>query len=235
VFLGCSFIYGYGLHDKQTLPWMVQEKLPSLEVRNCGTPGYGTYQSLLAMEEELSRTPTDGKRIFVYAFCDFHEGRNVADPYNLRNWVRLTRHGNVEVPYCLLDVEEKLVQIRFQGYPLLPLRQHSSLISLVEDCWITVKGQTRLRQKRAVTEQLLLRMRDLASKSDAAFIVLLQSLQKEPRDHYLSFFKNHEFEFIDGAHPEQNSLKMLLLDGYHPNADMNDYWAKLVVNYLGDS
>ena len=45
--LGCSYTQGYGVGDADTFAWKLQQRFPRYDVRNFGTGGYGTYQSLL--------------------------------------------------------------------------------------------------------------------------------------------------------------------------------------------
>lgn len=229
VFLGCSYIYGFGLSDDETLPWIVQENASPLQVVNHGVGGYGTYQSLLVMEQ-FSRTPSRRPLRFLYGFSDFHEERNVADPQNLREWAR-GGSGDIRVPYCVVNEKGTLDRILPEGYPLLPLRNYSSLVTLMEDVYVTVRGQPRLKQKREVTEKLLLEMRDVAKRNGFDFVVFMQDFQAKNREHYLSFFKQNEIEVIDGFRANGNSPNMRLPDG-HPNASMNRYWAGLVTKYL---
>src|SRR6185437_5462925 len=43
VFVGDSYVYGYGLGDADTFAWRFEQRHPELQVSNYGTPGYGTY------------------------------------------------------------------------------------------------------------------------------------------------------------------------------------------------
>jgi len=50
-FFGDSFIQGYGLSNADTLPWIVQQRHPELQVSNYGAGLYGTHQSYLSMKK----------------------------------------------------------------------------------------------------------------------------------------------------------------------------------------
>lgn len=72
---GCSFTFGHGLNDRDTWPWLLQEKLPNYHVVNVGCMGYGTDQALLAAERQLLQAP--GKTaLVVLGFADFQIERN---------------------------------------------------------------------------------------------------------------------------------------------------------------
>lgn len=55
-FLGCSFTFGEGLGDEQTLPAQVQKLLPDVKVRNFGIHGYGMHQALALMQSDRDMT-----------------------------------------------------------------------------------------------------------------------------------------------------------------------------------
>ena len=50
VVIGCSYTQGWAVTDEETYPWRLQAEFPSHAFLNYGTAGYGTYQSLLALE-----------------------------------------------------------------------------------------------------------------------------------------------------------------------------------------
>lgn len=52
-FLGCSFMFGEGLNDDQTLPFFFGQLHPDLAVKNSGIHGYGMSQSLVTLDERI--------------------------------------------------------------------------------------------------------------------------------------------------------------------------------------
>ncbi|GIW79790.1 MAG: hypothetical protein KatS3mg105_1597 [Gemmatales bacterium] len=165
---------------------------PVHSVVNCGTGGYGTYQSLLAMKQRTPKNPAK-PTVFIYGFNDFHEARNVADPANLRAWVRRSSTGNLTVPYCTLDDQGNLQAQVFASYPSLPLRRYSAIVALVEDSYVAITGQSRVAQKRAVTERLLLQMQRYCRDRQIQLVVLMQHLNDECKQHYTSFFRESPY------------------------------------------
>ncbi len=83
ILVGDSYVYGYGLGDADTFAWRIQQNHPELAVSNYGTPGYGSYQSYLAMDRALESRPPNAS--VLYLLNGFHESRNVADP----SWIRV--------------------------------------------------------------------------------------------------------------------------------------------------
>ena len=79
---GCSFTYGMGVDDSLAYPFLVQQALPSLDIRNYAVPGYGTIQTLLILQQQIAQGQTPDKLILNY--LDFHDERNALTP-NYRN------------------------------------------------------------------------------------------------------------------------------------------------------
>lgn len=71
--LGCSYIFGSGLSDRQTLAWKLNEKYPYVSFENYGVPGWGTYQCLMLEKELLSQRKYD---LVVYCAIEDHRNRN---------------------------------------------------------------------------------------------------------------------------------------------------------------
>ncbi|MFP5470849.1 MAG: hypothetical protein ACLGGV_04575 [Bacteroidia bacterium] len=74
-FLGCSFIFGDGLNDKQTLPYFFNEysehKFNSI---NYAFSGYGTHQVLKIVETKLKREVEDSS-VAIYLLLPSHLDR----------------------------------------------------------------------------------------------------------------------------------------------------------------
>jgi hypothetical protein len=51
-FLGCSFTYGEGLNDDETLPYFVVQAMRDVSVKNLGFHGWGVHQALRILEGE---------------------------------------------------------------------------------------------------------------------------------------------------------------------------------------
>lgn len=78
VFLGGSFTFGYGLEDKQTFSYLVQNEVKE-KIENYGVCGHGTVQALY----KLKRINFDGVKAIYYFYIWHHENRNVGS----RGWL----------------------------------------------------------------------------------------------------------------------------------------------------
>jgi len=152
LFVGGSYTQGWAVSDGQSFPALLQERFPTWRVENFGTAAYGTYQSLLVLEERVRLG--DPVRAVVYGFIADHERRNVADPLWLKTLSLLSRRGAVDVPYCTIDDEGELVRHPPARHPQWPLHERLATIALLEDavalrCGRHRSSSTRWRAGRA--------------------------------------------------------------------------------------
>lgn len=106
LFFGCSYTFGWGVNDDETLPYFVQELAPDYHAYNYGVNGYGTQQVLAKLETNTVRSEvTENKGIFIYTFIDdhvnrvagtmrFHLNRGGVTPYYGLEDDQLVRYGN---------------------------------------------------------------------------------------------------------------------------------------------
>jgi ABC-type transport system involved in multi-copper enzyme maturation permease subunit len=69
VFLGCSYTFGEGVNDEQTLPWIIGEN-SDYNSYNLAFLGYGPQQSLLSIKS-LILPPAEKTKVF-YVYIDGH-------------------------------------------------------------------------------------------------------------------------------------------------------------------
>jgi hypothetical protein len=87
VFLGCSFTYGEGVEDEESLPAQVAARVPRAKVLNFGFSGYGPHQMLANLESgRVERLcPTPPRRVIFQMIPD--QVRRV------RGWVKYHPHA----------------------------------------------------------------------------------------------------------------------------------------------
>lgn len=81
VFFGCSFLFGEGANDEQTIPSQFAAAAPQYHAYNYGVPGYGTQQMLAKLEENNIAQEILEKRgtVFYLYLEDVHEPRVIGD------------------------------------------------------------------------------------------------------------------------------------------------------------
>lgn len=78
IFLGCSFTFGEGVEDDQTLPFFTGLFAPRYMPYNYGCNGYGPQHMLLKLqEEEFSKEIRQRSGIAVYVYIDDHRMRAI--------------------------------------------------------------------------------------------------------------------------------------------------------------
>lgn len=81
VFFGCSFLFGEGSNDDQTIPSQFSAASPRFRGYNYGVPGYGTQHMLALLESNtLTQEVTERSGLGIYLYLeDVHEARVVGD------------------------------------------------------------------------------------------------------------------------------------------------------------
>ena len=169
ILVGGSFTQGWELSDSETFAWRIQQQLPDVAVRNYGTGRYGTCQSLLLMERILPSIK--GPAVVVYGFIGHHEDRNVAPA----DWIGIlseySHRGHVRLPFATWEDGRGLVRQRPAAYLELPLRTHLATVTAMEKIVMTVTAARRTKQKRRVTQEILMAMKRLCDNHRAGFLV----------------------------------------------------------------
>jgi hypothetical protein len=226
VLVGDSYTQGWAINDEETYAWKLQERIPSLQVLNFGTGAYGSYQSLLLLEQVLPVLTR--ATLVLYGFNEFHESRNVADASWLKSLSYYSRRGHVALPFGTRAPGTGLVRHPPETYVSLPLRESSALIALVEDAYMKIKTWGRMSEKRAVTEQMLLQMNNVSMHAGARLIVVL--LVVENRQSYVDFLGKNGIKYVDCDVAFTDAMKVP--GEGHPNGRMNTLWADCIAQAL---
>jgi hypothetical protein len=229
VLVGGSYTRGNGLSDEQTSAWKLQARFPELRVQNHGTGGYGTYQSLLALEEILPRSDV---AFVLYGFIDHHEVRNVAPPGWIDLLSRFSRRRQVRVPYCTLDARGELVRHPPASYPAWPLRRWLATVAFAERAVAYAGGSERAAQGRAVTERLLVEMEARSRRHGSGFAVVLLSVGPDAKAHYPTFLARSGIRVADCARPVTAAYQVP--GEGHPNDRLTTIWSRCIERELGD-
>ena len=117
LFFGCSFTYGVGVNDDETMPYYVSRLLPDYKIYNYGYGGDGPHNMLAWLQ--MPKFADDVKEIegiCVYNFLYCHIARAIGDMYTYNGWAKTD-------PYYCLDRNGNLVRNgNFQeGRPIISL------------------------------------------------------------------------------------------------------------------
>jgi len=104
-FFGCSYVFGEGLNDEETLPWQVAMLAPAFRVYNYGVSGHGPQQMLAKLESgEFAREVAERSGIVVYVFIPHHVRRAIGSMRVATKWGRA-------FPNYELDAQRRPVRI----------------------------------------------------------------------------------------------------------------------------
>lgn len=145
LYFGCSFTFGEGVNDDETMPAYVSRLAPEYRPYNYGFRGYGPQQMFAKLQsaelaEEVDRS---GHWIAVYTFIDAHVSRVIG---SMRSLYYTAQH-----PYFTLDRDDHLMRNRSfaSGRPALTrlyqLLSRSQTLKFFRSDWPRVKeGDLRL-------------------------------------------------------------------------------------------
>jgi hypothetical protein len=227
--VGGSFTEGFAIADDETFAWKLQERFPTLRVRNFGHGGYGTYQSLLLLEQLLSERPAPV--MALYGFYEGHEIRNVATA----DWLEMLsktarRHSTISVPYATMRGDGVIARHQPAPYPLWPLREHSATITFLQHGYARLAALERTADRGAVTEQLLLEMQSACEENGTELVVIFLYMNAENKARYSALLRNHGVAFADCARPLLPAFQVPV-DG-HPNEKLNAIWADCIAEAI---
>jgi len=231
--LGCSFTQGWALSDEETFAWKLQEQFPDIEFLNYGTGGYGTYQSLLLLEQYLKDSPQP-PRMVLYGFAGFHAMRNVASHSWVRMLVTFSKRGHVNIPYCLIGNNGDLKRYPAFSYPVNFLNTHSAAIDFLVDRYCSWRSKKRELQEEIVTRKLLLEMDAVSRKKGSRLVVLFLDSRDTNKGAYMQFFSEHKIDFIDCTPPETVPFDLGVKNEGHPSGMLNSYWAACISKGIAD-
>jgi hypothetical protein len=228
VLVGCSITQGWAVTDEETFAWRLQAAFPDFEVLNLGTGGYGTYQSLLALERYLARAPTNPVLV-VYGFIQYHEGRNVAAADRLHAVRRTSDAGRVLVPFATLAPDGSLVRNEPEAYPRWPFDGVLASVRFLENRYATFRTRTRAAQGRAVGDALIEEMARVSRAHGAPLLlVVLGAVTPEGRDHYVRFPPSLGIATVDCVLPDIDRPSHKVPIYGHPNRVANTEWAECI-------
>ncbi len=227
--IGCSYTQGWAVTDDETYAWRLQQEFPSYAVLNFGTAGYGTYQSLLALERYFAAGHPPPVMV-IYGLIDHHEVRNVAPAAWLNALATASRAGPLSVPFVTVDSSGSLERHRRDGARTWPLRSRLTSVALLEDRLLEWRTQGRVEQGRTATEALLVELQRVVKAHNSRLVVAILESRDEPRVHYSAFMATQGIEAVDCTVPNREELQV---PGYnHPDRRINALWATCIAGRL---
>ena len=225
VFIGGSFTQGWAVDDQETFTWYLQQKLKNISIKNYGVGGYGTYQSLLLLEEIIKQD--NDIKIVIYSYIRAHPSRNIGDASWLSHLNKFSRRGHLSLPYAELDKNGNLIRNQPMDYLRLPLREYSALITRLEKKIMRIKFYSRYKDETSITQKIILEMKKLSKKKDIKFIFVNLDSGKNNLATYIEFSKKNKIQFVDCGYAEVTDEHRVENDG-HPNYKLHKIYADCI-------
>jgi hypothetical protein len=226
--VGCSFTQGFGIADEDTFSYLLNQRYPHLMFHNFGTGGYGTYQSLLRIEQNLSRANTDEIPLVIYGFIDLHLQRNVA----VANWVRslAARRTQYVVPPHVRAGKNGLEYYGPDSISFWPLESRSALVALLANAYLELRLRNQGSQLPATTK-LIEQMNSLVVARRKRFLIVI--LNRPPKG-LVPFLENKAISYVNCDNPafDKMSSEYHLGGIGHPNAAQNVLWAACIGRWI---
>lgn len=183
--VGCSFTFGWGVNDDETLPAALQRRRHHESVENRAVPDHGTADALLILREYLEVSRARGRRVrgCIYLHIPEHF-RRVALPLRSAAWdPNWPRRPRFELRGGTLEHIGKAGAARTvdENLALAVLRQ-SRLLEVLSPPW------TPTDESLALSTALVAAMRDACVPAQAQFLVVLLPT-REPREASLDRWK----------------------------------------------
>ncbi|MCB0338373.1 MAG: hypothetical protein KDD53_02160, partial [Bdellovibrionales bacterium] len=192
--------------------------------------GYGTCQVLLQLGE-LIKTHSFVNPLFIYGLSEFHELRNVADPRQDFMIAISSPSRTSYYPVCQLDINGDLLVLPPRTYELhFPFISSSAFFRGLNDLWLQIWFEFLTDDPYLVTKRLIKDMAELVRRADGQLIILFQSMNEAQVAKYSEFLEEIDVKYVNGAF-EKDKDELTLSDG-HPNAALNERWARMILESL---
>jgi hypothetical protein len=87
LFFGCSFAFGYGVHQHESLPAQFSKLCPAVFPYNFAVPGYGPQHLWLQLHElGVMKDISQSQGVVLYGFIDEHINRLVGEETLVKRW-----------------------------------------------------------------------------------------------------------------------------------------------------
>jgi len=224
ILLGGSFSQGWAVDDKETYAWFLQKKFLGIKIANYAVGGYGTYQSLLKLEEVLKKK--NNIKFIIYSFLRAHEDRNVADPEWLRLLTKYSKRNHVFLPYAGLDKNNKLIKRDPVKYKVLPFSDKSVVITRIQRVINKITLKVENKKKIKTTQEILSEINKLAIKNGSQFIFLNLESNKNHLIPYYDFFKENKITFFDCGF--KMTKELVVENEAHPNGKLHQLYSNCI-------
>lgn len=220
--LGCSFTHGSGLKDEETYPFLLQKELPKYKVNNYGVGGYGIANAYIQLTRLLDIDTDD---IVLYSYIGAHDNR-----YDISAFKKLYPSKSTLDHINFVSIDSNF-NLHYSGYNYTPwpLISYSAFVNLLEDTYISWLESKVDRHK--IAKKVLLEMSRFCDEKGVKFVFVGLSDDNETKD-MLNYCNQKNIYHVDASVDLDDNQYNLLPYDDHPNAFANQYFKKVLFNYL---
>ena len=228
--VGCSLTQGYGVADDQTYSHFINQSLPSAELVNFGTGGYGSYQSRLRVDRYFS-LPHENTPLVIYGLFFSHHFRDLAP----MPWITklIMQDGSYMVPPNVRVRSGQIVESAGGRIALWPLESRSAAVTVAHLGLMTLSNRVTGKMGRPVFQHGILQMqKSVAANKGALLIVGLVPIPPEELE-WLQAQRANGIDFVACEHPDYDRDKSLQVGGVgHPSERLHRWWADCALKAL---
>lgn len=223
VFIGGSFTLGWAVSDHQNFVWKLQQKHRQFDMRNLGAGGFGGYQSLLRLEEEL-RKPEKPQHV-IYGYIYHHKYRDIAETL----WQEQLYYGSsndLMLPFVELDDQGQLLRKEVMTYGSFPLSEWLVTANLSKLLYLRLMRGTKRKYATEVSRSVIQEMQALCHKEGIEFYVAILADTDEQASEQVRFFEENGIKYIK-CNVQLNSTNTVKGET-HPDESVHTFWAKQI-------
>jgi hypothetical protein len=220
---GDSAIFGWGLNDEQTLPWMLQKRFPKFDVVNLSLTSYSTIHALLLLEHANPKVSADD--VVVINYHPITNGFNVASDEML-SFLRtgferqLGDSDVVQNMFIPIGVIDKNGQLAIEHYSVGACAKAGASPAMCPS------RQLSIDEENQVTERAFDAI--LAAQPGHVIIAWLSGADSDPVVHHLKE-KGVFIADLRMEKTEPDATDVMFID-----AHSGPFWHRTVAEHLGD-
>lgn len=231
---GCSFSFGLGLNDSNTMAYYIQKHISEYEINNFGVSGYGMFD----IYNKIKSTVDSTTKVVIINYAHFLSDRLPGSRYYKKMNCSAVDKLNKSVIESKLTLKtykyskERILEdtVFYKFYIPLPFQTKSCLINKLDDVYCGYI-ERKIKKKREISLYIFDQILKLCQNNDINLIVTnIDGYSLTHKD--LNFIKQVPIEVLDLKVNAYDLEYNLQPDDTHPNKFANQKYAQKILAYL---
>ena len=233
VFFGCSFTFGVGVSDSETLPNAVARRAPGWRVTNFGVGGYGPAHMLQRIgRPETTEFFRGNETHVVYVYIPHHVRRVIG---SMRTATRFGRH----FPYYTMGAEGEL---NYRGtmsadrsllQPLYEVLDHEAVMKFFNIDLPVFVTEKHLELTAAIIAESRERWVEMLGESNFTVVIYPEPLWAEtPAEQIIPSLESRGIRCLDYSDRFEGQPQMWIPEDKHPTGAAHDRVAQWIAEDL---